>query len=398
MLDNCLGLMRSVVPGSSTADLLSTLKGELLPRMTREMGIVLCFLLGYTFLLVRYSPVRKKRITIVLIAMVVCEIVVFTYPTVNDRVTLKKTEMKNRTGYFDHTREALARIRESDNSFYRVSKTYNSVFLCDSMMQGYYGTKSYCSVQEPSLLNFLSKMKVRPFLPGRAKYIGGFNNRYMLNTLVGVKYILSKEAMDVPGYELIEKVHDINIYRNIYALPLGVAFEQYLDEASLLLLPLRARDFCLLNACIVGGDATAYPDDQSQLDLVRFDPRKARSKQNSDQAYSAAATDLQGHALTITSFEEDHIVGNITTDGDTMLFFSIPWNAGWRARVDGKPQPVHKINIGFLGLPLRKGSHTVELSFTPYGRRTGLAITAGTALAVLLALLLAHIRRRKRES
>jgi len=59
--------------------------------------------------------------------------------------------------------------------------------------------------------------------------------------------------------------------------------------------------------------------------------------------------------------------GKMNQDVSGALFFSIPYSKGWKAKIDSKPAALYKANIGFLGLDIEEGEHTIELFYeTPY--------------------------------
>jgi uncharacterized membrane protein YfhO len=74
---------------------------------------------------------------------------------------------------------------------------------------------------------------------------------------------------------------------------------------------------------------------------------------------------LKSDSLKLEKFSGDYLRGTIHTDTDKMLFFSILYDHGWSARLNGKEWPLKKINFGFLGLEIPPGKHTVELQFRP---------------------------------
>ena len=63
------------------------------------------------------------------------------------------------------------------------------------------------------------------------------------------------------------------------------------------------------------------------------------------------------------------------------MFFSIPYDKGWSATVDGKRADLLLINTGFIGLILEKGPHTVDLRFTPPYRMEGAVVSLISLLA-----------------
>ena len=82
--------------------------------------------------------------------------------------------------------------------------------------------------------------------------------------------------------------------------------------------------------------------------------------------YAEDIQDLKQNPLKIVSFEEDHIRGAISVDTDKLLFMSIPYDDGWKIHVDGKETQPMVANVGFMGIPLKKGEHVIELKFTPH--------------------------------
>ncbi len=69
----------------------------------------------------------------------------------------------------------------------------------------------------------------------------------------------------------------------------------------------------------------------------------------------------------ITDFKPSHIKGTIETESNSVLFFSILYDNGWTVKVNGKKTEFYKVNAGFIGVPLLKGKHMVELQyFTPF--------------------------------
>jgi hypothetical protein len=76
----------------------------------------------------------------------------------------------------------------------------------------------------------------------------------------------------------------------------------------------------------------------------------------------------------------------------TALLVRESWSRGWRARVDGRPAPIHPAAGLFFAVPLAAGRHTVELRYATPGLGAGVtALAAGAALVVW-----ARMRRRSR--
>ena len=90
-------------------------------------------------------------------------------------------------------------------------------------------------------------------------------DRYMLNSLLGVKYVLSKTTLKWEGFELYGKSGALYIYKNNYALPFGIVQTRQVTQkmlASLIAPNLGAantiRDIALINAVVLPQFDTSF--------------------------------------------------------------------------------------------------------------------------------------------
>ena len=64
-------------------------------------------------------------------------------------------------------------------------------------------------------------------------------------------------------------------------------------------------------------------------------------------------------------FDGDYISGDIKIDEDhSLVFTQVPYDKGWKVKVDGKQIDYSKVNGGFIGFYLDSGNHTVEFEYT----------------------------------
>jgi hypothetical protein len=114
------------------------------------------------------------------------------------------------------------------------------------------------------------------------------------------------------------------------------------------------------------------------------------------------AGDIANHPLTLTgttSADTDNLkvitetANKITLQTETLgarlLWFGDTWYPGWRAAVDGRETPIHRVNYTFMGLEIPAGKHTVAFQFYPRHFTISLSV-ALAALGVSLTLLLAR--------
>lgn len=77
---------------------------------------------------------------------------------------------------------------------------------------------------------------------------------------------------------------------------------------------------------------------------------------------------------------------------DKLLVFSIPYEEDWRIKVDGRRAEPEKVYDTFLAVPLKAGSHRVEISYIPKGFLAGAAVSLICA-GILLGMAITEKKR-----
>ena len=103
----------------------------------------------------------------------------------------------------------------------------------------------------------------------------------------------------------------------------------------------------------------------------------------------------QRKAVSLKDVEEglNTVSGTVETEKDQLLVLSIPYQNGWSAYVDGEKVPIRKVNIMYMGLNLKAGTHTVELRYEMPGIRISIVISV-ISLGIFAAAL--FIRRKRK--
>ncbi|MGB1448349.1 MAG: YfhO family protein [Flavobacteriaceae bacterium] len=85
----------------------------------------------------------------------------------------------------------------------------------------------------------------------------------------------------------------------------------------------------------------------------------------------------------------------VKTDEPAFTVFSeMYYEKGWKATIDGKESPIHKVNYVLRGLAIPAGEHEIRFYFSPQVIQTGSVIQL-VALVLLLLLIIACIRQSK---
>jgi hypothetical protein len=360
---------------------------EMINGTVKSFAAVL--LLGYAVLLFFIAkPGSAAYLRYVLLGLVVFELSYVSGVTTNNWEAYQGADATQKIGYNDYTLDALRYIKQRDKSFYRVDKSYGSstaVFnsINDGMAQGFYGSSSYNPFNQLNYIKYMQLMGVSDKADETAtRWCLGLLYKPVLESANSVKYILAKNRIN-PFWRFVcdsmAKIGDVTIFKNKYALPLGYTFSSYMKESDFAKISEDQRSLLALKTCVVSDEAVP------QVAALRAYPVQDTTAVFDPVTYGNDVQELGREALNLTKFSDNEVAGKVTVSQPKMLYISIPYDAGWTAKVDGKVQQKMVLSAGMTGLLLPKGEHTVVLTYDLRYYQTGLYMSlAGGALFVLL--------------
>lgn len=91
----------------------------------------------------------------------------------------------------------------------------------------------------------------------------------------------------------------------------------------------------------------------------------------------------------------NRIAGALHVKSSGYFVTSIPYDSNYEILVDGQKTGYEKVNTAFLGFPIARGRHDIEIIFHAPGIKAGKCISAAGFVMLLVLLLSERIRRRK---
>ena len=364
-----------------------TLLQTIINRQERLYAMV--FLVVYAALFVVGQIVSRQRIfTWLIVAVAGVELILLGQFTVGSRPTLTKSQLNQRVGYNDETVEAIRDLKASDQSFYRVTKTWSSspgayASLNDAMVFGYYSTTSYSSFNNINYVAFLQSVDAIPAqdLRSKTQWSLGLLRYPLLSTFACEKYVLTDDPefyASAGPYIFVRRYGKASLFRNELFLPLGLTYNRAIRSDVFAGLPQAAKAEALLHAVVLpAGESGPLPfltTDELADEVARV-------------PLPEADRELRNNALGISAFSQTRITGTLRDGEDRVVVLQTPFDAGWRAYQDGTPAKVMRVDGGLLGAVIRRGEHRVEFRYRPPFLATGMFVSA-----VSIALLLVGLR------
>lgn len=333
-------------------------------------------------LTMRSTFAAPSRLANFLLPIVACELLIFAIPPVVERDAVTLDASSPSGSYHDGTDQALAYVRQyqpqfsGNDDFYRIDKTYSSVFLDDALVQNYPGTASYF-FHASSITRFIDGAGLpRPSTsPNYIASVAASGRRDMLD-LLGVRYVLARDrSLDsARDMTFVSAVGNINVYRNVSAHAFGYFFDSVTSEAQANTTPAPQRDTFLLQHLVVTDPATVTT-------------RLAALHDSSPMQGMEQSTHIR-------KIRDDLLTGTVQTPVTSTLLLSMPFDRGWTLEVDGKRTDTFVADYGLTAAVIAPGKHEVILSYEPPGR----AIGKWLSLASLVFLAIPVLRRRLKRT
>ncbi len=235
-------------------------------------------------------------------------------------------------------------------------------------------------------------------------------DQYPIRSMLSVKYFV--DAQDVgeafldssmeeneihytpkmPGFELMDVQNHYDIYENRHFIPMGFFYDSYCTVEEAETVTEKNRPHLMLQSMILSEeDADTYGS------LFADHIENPKSLEYSEDAYYAACEDR--NRVTADSFTQngDSFTATMHTENEGLAFFSVPYDEGWTAYVNGAQAPIVKANIGFMAVPVPAGDSTIEFRYKTPGGAFGAAVSAaGFAIWGIYLLTAAILNRKKR--
>ena len=90
--------------------------------------------------------------------------------------------------------------------------------------------------------------------------------------------------------------------------------------------------------------------------------------------------------MSSSDFSRDNrgFTAHFTAEKERLVFFSVPYEDGWTATVNGEPAEIEKVNVGFMAVKVPAGTSEIRFNYYTPGLNAGIAATAGSIGIFLL--------------
>ena len=239
--------------------------------------------------------------------------------------------------------------------------------------------QTFHSVVPGSVMKFFNNIGVTRDVGSRPEA-----SEYAVRSLLSVKWLVDyaddsesfcseNGVTKMPGWKYYEKQSQFHIWENKCYIPMGFCYDSYISEKDYELCDKYNRAKLMLKAMVL---------DNEQIKKYKFTQDKLKNSHNFSYQRSNYLNDCEDRKKECCSqfdYKDGGFRAVINRNGkteNTLVFFSVPYEDGWSAYVNGKSVDIEKVNVGFMAVeaPADCVSEIVFKYHTP-GLDTGIIIS-----------------------
>ena len=291
----------------------------------------------------------------------------------------------NARWYKDVAIDGAAQLKLDTSTFYRVDVLDG--MDNQAMFWGIPTIQAFQSTVSNSILTFIRQSAWHAMWPRGLRSIWQDFGRSCLSNIC-LMPISTK--LPIPGWVYDSTQLGFKGWRNTNFIPMGYTFNYYITDTDYLLCD--SRDRLLPRALVLNStQIKKYSNILQQLP-------ESLSQNFSDQSLAADCANRAASSCSTFKTDNTGFSATISLTKENLVFFSVPYDSGWSATVNGKPATIAKVDIGFMAVECPAGFDSIRFNYMTPGLKTGGEITAVSIAALALYLVLYNVLRKKRKS
>ena len=277
-----------------------------------------------------------------------------------------------------------------DDAFYRIDAygAHNNLGLWfdRSCLQFFNSTVA------PSIMEFYPAVGVKRDVNSKPDAAN-----YALRGLLSVRYTLTArdkvsdwEKQALPGWTKYAETDAYLIYENENWVPMGFTYDYYVTADQLERVGEEERAQILCRALLLDEDQiSAFGS------LLRPLPDEELTRR-SEEAYAADCAARREATVAEFTATRTGFTAKTAYDTDALVFFSVPYDDGFTAAVNGEPAAIEKVDNGMMAVYVPAGENEIEFTYHTPGLKVS-AIVSVAGLAAYGIYLLILRKRAKRQ-
>ena len=249
------------------------------------------------------------------------------------------------------------------------------------------------STAAPSILSFYPGLGVKRDVRSEPEI-----TNYALRGLLSVEYLITtpekRESFEDEadeGWTYLADVDGYTLYHNDNYVPMGFTYDYYVTEATYETSIKTLRSNLLLRALVLEDeDVKAYGQyltelSEDMLNDLHYD------------SYTQDCADRRAHSCSVFQMNNAGFHAEITMDKANLVFFSVPYDDGFTAYVNGEKTDILQVDEGLMAVLCPAGASSIDFVYQAAGLSASRVVTA-VAIPVWVVYVACFVRRKRRST
>lgn len=277
-------------------------------------------------------------------------------------------------------------MEKTDGEFYRLDTSPYMDNYC--MFWGYSSMRCFQSVVSTSIMEFYQNLDITRDVASRID-----PTFYQLRSLLSVKYYINdKNSEQTPprGFSQLEETDDFIIYENDYYLPMGFAYDHCILQSDYDQFSQSFKVACLMNSLVL--TERQY---EKYGDIITYDVEPINASFENFKEYYG---DRLSESCYYFKEDSDGFTAKISLSEDKLVFFSVPYEKGFSATVNGEKVKIERVSNGMMAVRVPKGEDTViRFNYEIYGLKAGFTVSLSAVGLFIVYLIIARKFDKRKE-
>ena len=249
------------------------------------------------------------------------------------------------------------------------------------------------STAAPSILSFYPGLGVKRDVRSEPEI-----SNYALRGLLSVEYLITtpekRESFEDEadaGWTYLADMDGYTLYHNDNYVPMGFTYDYYVTKATYEASVKTLRSNLLMRALVLededvkayGQYLTELPDEM--LDDLHYD------------SYTQDCADRRAHSCSVFQMNNAGFHAEITLDKANLVFFSVPYDDGFTAYVNGEKADILRVDEGLMAVLCPAGASSIDFVYQAAGLSASRVVTA-VAIPVWVVYVAYFVRRKRRST
>ncbi len=355
-----------------------------LPLLYAHIAITVTGLI-LVFFLLRYAHKHKENVTPILGVVLVCFTLLFGVFYVG--VSKGSSSITNHAQYVQRNikgRENMTTVLQDGERIDTVNTETNA-----GMYWNMPTIRAFHSVVPGSIFDFYHNIGQKRDVNTEPQL-----NNDPLHALLSVRYLIdgdSTVANEYPNYTYSHEDNGNRVYTFDYYIPMGFTYDNFITRSQLEEnFAKTSRAYLMLNTLVVEDEQADFLSFMESVD----DPMLTMEMMDLP---AVAAARRQATAENFT-YTKTGFTCTFKAQGKQAVFFSVPYEEGWTATVNGKNAEIIRVNLGFMAVVCEDGANEIAFTFRTPGLSMGFGIAGLAMVAILFYLGYDHFYLQKRKN